>query len=359
MDSLDPDYDLENYDFNLPEDRIAQFPPKERGQSRLMVLKGADAPIHARFGDLAAFLPPRSLLVANNSRVVKARLIGARPGGGKAEFLLLSPVAALKKATGAAIVEGLIRPSGRIRPGDTLAFNDIKATIIAKGAFGHCQARLSWRGDIETALERAGRLPLPPYIRRAPEELDSSRYQTAYASKPGSVAAPTAGLHFKPELIQELIAAGHEWREISLHVGYGTFAPARERDIREHHMHEEMVEISAGTAAAIEKARAEKRPIIAIGTTSCRALEGASQLLDRPGPYEGPVNTYIYPGKKFQVINGLLTNFHLPRSTLLMLVAAFAGRERILHAYENAIANGYRFFSYGDATLLLPGRNGD
>lgn len=351
------DFLLASYDYDLPEAQIAQFPSTERGASRLMRLKDAELQ-HKLFVDLPELLPPHSLLVANNSRVMAARLIGARASGGKAQFLLLTPPVMMQPAqTGnncyQARVKGLLRPAGKIRPGDTLDFSyGLSFTVESKTEFGQCEGGLRWQGELEKALEKAGRIPLPPYIKREPEILDQSRYQTVYAKNAGSVAAPTAGLHFTTELRQQLLDKGHEWVEVSLHVGYGTFSPVRCEDIREHKMHTEYVELNSEAAAAINQAQAEKRPIVAVGTTSLRTLEGIWQQQGCIEPYAGLINIFLYPGQPIAVANGLITNFHLPCSTLLMLVAALTGRKKILAAYAEAVAKGYRFFSYGDAMLI-------
>lgn len=352
------DFLLSSYGYSLPEAQIAQFPSSERGASRLLVLQNAEAPLHELFARLAELLPPQSLLVANNSRVMPARLIGRRQSGGRAQFLLLSPLALLKPQqigpnSFKARVNGLIRPAGKIRTGAKLAFGPQLSFIVGdKGEFGHCDGELFWQGDLNKNLEATGLLPLPPYIKREPEATDSNRYQTVYAKNPGSVAAPTAGLHFTETLRQKLLDKGHEWAELSLHVGYGTFSPVRCEDIRQHKMHSEYVELGEPTAKAINRALAKSRPIIAVGTTSLRAMEGVAAKLGRVGPYNGMINLFLYPGQPVKIASGIITNFHLPCSTLLMLVAAMTGRKRILSAYEEAVRSGYRFFSYGDAMLI-------
>lgn len=348
------DYHLESYLYPLPEELIAQEPPTERGASRLMVLErnGTSTPAHARFSQLCEFLPADALLIANNSRVLPARFACARPGGGKAEFLLLTPLPLIRANNGRAIVDGLIRPAAKIKIGARLECGQIAIRILAKGEFGQCQAQISWSGELSDSIQASGQLPLPPYIKREAREDDFERYQTIYASMPGSIAAPTAGLHFTSAMRLQMQAAGLEWREISLHVGYGTFSPVRSPDIRQHKMHSEFAIIDAETAAAIRNARAEGRPVIAVGTTSARALEGAFAQSGEIRAFSGMIDIFLYPGKTFNVIDGLITNFHLPGSSLLMLVAAFAGRQRILGAYAEAISQGYRFFSYGDAMLI-------
>lgn len=350
------DFRLDSYDFYLPPELVAQFPPADRGSSRLLVLehKPGAMPINASFNKLADLLPPNSLLIANNSRVIHARLRGKRPGGGKAEFLLLTPLPMIRASSQSARVKGLIRPQAKIRCGDLLDFGSIRITIEDLGSFGSCQAEMEWEGDLERTLARIGYLPLPPYIKREPAQLDDRRYQTIYATASGSIAAPTAGLHFTPEIIASLHEAGHEWAEITLHTGYGTFSPVRCADIRDHEMHSEYVELNAETAEAINRARAMGRPVIAVGTTSARTLEGIAEQAGRIQTWSGLINTFIYPGRRFQIVDGLLTNFHLPRSSLLILVSALVGRERLLAAYADAVQAGYRFFSYGDAMLIKP-----
>lgn len=351
------EYQLQSYFYELPQELIAQTPPSHRGQSRLMVVdRNGRLPVeHTDFSRLCEFLPSGALLIANNSKVLSARMTGTRSGGGKAEFLLLTPLPLLDTRGGNACVDGLIRPAAKIRVGDRLKLGGITAEILAKEQFGRCKARLEWNGDLETEISKYGKLPLPPYIRREAEAADLERYQTVYASQPGSIAAPTAGLHFTDETRASLEQAGFEWREISLHVGYGTFSPVRSSDIRSHRMHSEYAIIPAETAAAIRKAKHEGRKLIAIGTTSARAIEGAWPASSDKG-FAGLIDIFLYPGKTFNAIDGLITNFHLPCSSLLMLASAFAGRKNILRAYSEAIEKRYHFFSYGDAMLIL-GRN--
>ncbi len=362
---------LESYDFPLPETSIAQFPPEVRGASRLLVMErrhtpSGPAPRHAMFSELARWLPPGALIVANNSRVLPARLAGRREStGGRVEFLLLTPLPLLlaegsagahsAEARGTATAEGLVRCGGRLREGERLSLNGgIGLTILEKGPFGRHTVRLHWQGDLAAAFIQAGEIPLPPYIRRPAGRDDAERYQTIYAraDKTGSAAAPTAGLHFTPELRRELAERGFSWREVTLYVGYGTFSPVRCRDIREHRIHSEYMEIPEETAQAVRQAKAEGRPVVAVGTTSARALEGVAAQCGEVRPFSGWTDIFLYPGRPFRVIDALVTNFHLPESSLLMLVSAFAGRKRILAAYAEAVARGYRFFSYGDAMLI-------
>lgn len=376
------DMQLASYRFDLPTAQIAQTPPDVRGASRLMCVPlagGSDCGTvrHAMFADLPELLqrhfPKGVLLVANNSRVLQARLLGRRHTGGKVEFLLLTPLPLLVQtavaANGAgnmdctAEAEGLLRCGARVHEGDVFHFGDVgtqgelSITILEQGNFGHKKVRLAWQGGPEalTAIFGAiGHIPLPPYIRREDAALDQTRYQTIYAraDKNGSVAAPTAGLHFTPAIREELAAAGADWAEVTLYVGYGTFSPVRCDDIREHHMHREYIEIPEATAQAVIRARAQGKAVIAVGTTSCRTLEGAYAQCGEVRAFQGWTDIFFYPGRPFHVIDGLLTNFHLPESSLLMLVAALVGRERLLAAYGEAVREGYRFFSYGDAILL-------
>lgn len=355
--SIPEDLDLTSYDYDLPQERIAQFPAKNRGESRLMIIdrKGDTPPTHSYFSRLSEYLPEGSVLVANNSRVVPARLIGRRSTGGKVELLILDPHKALEARSSCVTVEVLLRPSGKLKPGEKLAFgNDISFLPEQKGDFGRWLGKLSWHGNLADSLEKAGQVPLPPYIQRSPDMSDSERYQTIYARQPGSVAAPTAGLHFNKDIMSRLAAKGIKWLELSLHVGYGTFSPVRCMDIRQHVMHEEYIDASRELASELASAKDEGRPIIAVGTTSLRALEGAYRACGKIAPFRGKTGIFLFPGSTFNVVDGLITNFHLPRSSLLMLVAAFTDRKRILSAYKTAINCGYNFFSYGDAMFIKP-----
>lgn len=360
----DEDFLLESYNFPLPQERIAQFPPEERGTSRMLVMPrfGSLDLEHRNFCDLPSCLPRGALLVVNNSRVLQARLVGTRATGGRVEFLLLTPLPLIrerarndKQGGQSAEVLGLVRAGGSVRDGEHLAFGaGLGVTILESGPFGQRRVRLSWRGDLQEAFAATGHIPLPPYIKRPDDGEDAFRYQTVYASseKVGSVAAPTAGLHFTGQMRATLEEQGFEWAEVTLYVGYGTFTPVRSADIRAHRMHREHVEVPEATALAIDRAKREKRPVVAVGTTSLRTLEGVAALCGRVQPYTGWTDIFLYPGREFRVTDGLLTNFHLPESSLLMLVAAFAGRKRVLEAYAAAVGQGYRFFSYGDAMLI-------
>ncbi len=303
------------------------------------------------FDDLPDLLPRNALLIANNSRVIPARVLTRRPGGGKLEFLLLTPPCLIDKESGEA--ECLLKPAGKIKKGDSFElFPGAECEVIEEGVYGARKIKLKCEGDLEKLLVQYGSLPLPPYIKRPPVQLDSSRYQTIWSSKNGSIAAPTAGLHFTEKILSRLASRGIEWRELTLHVGYGTFSPARCENIERHVMHPEFVVIDGEAAKAVNEAKAAGRPVIAIGTTSLRALEGIFASLGRLAGYSGWINLFVYPGFEFKIVDGLITNFHLPKSTLLMLASAMAGREKLLAAYARAIRDGFRFFSYGDAMFI-------
>ena len=359
------------YEYALPPELIAQEPPARRGASRLMLLdRESGATQSRRFDELPELLRP-GLIVVNNTRVLPARVMGRRDSGGKVEFLLLTPLPLIRALprteTRAAMgvneengetsaeVACLLRSSKQVKIGETVSLGPaLSFTLLERAEFGRCTVSLTWRGSLEERLATLGSLPLPPYIRRPADAADADRYQTLFArdEKNGSVAAPTAGLHFTPELKDGLTRAGHEWAEVTLYVGYGTFSPVRALDIREHPMHSEYMELSGSAAAAITAAKENGRPVIAVGTTAMRVLEGVHAALGRIAPFSGWTDIFLYPGKPVSVVDQLITNFHLPGSTLLMLVAALAGREPVLRAYERAIEERYRFFSYGDAMLI-------
>ena len=355
------DYLLSNYNFELPEDRIAQQPADQRDGSKLLVLDRENGNLTAAaFTDVLDFLPDNALLVANNSRVIPARIFGTKTTGGQVEFLLLTPLplidAEKKGEWSQARAEGLLRASKGPKAGAVVTFcDDFRLTAEAAGEFGRWQVQLQWRGDLKAIFDRFGHLPLPPYIKRPDNNADRERYQTTYsdASKTGSVAAPTAGLHFTPGLRQRLADKGIEWAEVTLYVGYGTFSPVRCADIREHRMHAEYIEVPEETASAIRKAKSEGRPVIAVGTTSARTLEGMFKESEEISKFRGETNIFISPGYEFKVIDGILTNFHLPESSLIIMISALAGRKTILNAYAYALKNSFRFFSYGDAMLIV------
>ncbi|MEG2171639.1 MAG: tRNA preQ1(34) S-adenosylmethionine ribosyltransferase-isomerase QueA [Desulfovibrionaceae bacterium] len=365
MDIIHKDFLLSSYHYDLPETSIAQFPPDTRGNSRLLVLdRKTNTLTHTEFALLGDYLPKGALLLANNSRVLQARLLGTRPSGGKVEFLLLTPLPLVLEAAKpqsrkegwfSAEANGLVRSGGRINDGDVVSFGaGISVTVLESGPFGQRRVKLEWKGDLAAAFAATGHIPLPPYIKRPDDDEDQSRYQTIFSrqDKNGSVAAPTAGLHFTEELRQSLRDQGFSWAEITLYVGYGTFSPVRSEDIRRHRMHREYIEISEETVEAITKAKREGRAVIAVGSTSTRALEGVYELCRKVQPFTGWTDIFLYPTHSPKVIDGMITNFHLPESSLLMMISALAGRQNILDAYAEAIKHGYRFFSYGDAMFI-------
>ncbi len=334
---------IEEFDYELPRDLIAQFPTAQRSASRLLHLDGATGSYADRlFVDLPSLLCRGDLLVFNDTKVIKARLQGAKDSGGKVEALIeriLSPCRAL----------AMLRASHTPGPGQKIQFGDTAcATVIERqGEF----FLLEFDCDVAALLERLGQVPLPPYIERRADGDDEARYQTVYARVPGAVAAPTAGLHFDEQLLLRLMEAGVQFAYVTLHVGAGTFQPVRVDDVEQHAMHAERYDIPAQTAQAVTRTRAAGGRITAVGTTSLRALESGAQ----PGRLmsgAGQTRLFIRPGYKFKVVDRLLTNFHLPRSTLLMLVCAFAGTENVRRAYRHAVDSRYRFFSYGDAMLI-------
>ena len=355
---------LSDYDFDLPDSHIAQLPAEQRDMSRLLVLdRAADTLSHRRFRDLGTYLRPGDLLVLNDTKVIPARLHGRRPSGGKVEVLLLQE----KERD---VWEALARPGKKLPVGATVLFGgtadapELVAEVLDVLLGGERLVRLESRtGEPTMALvARLGELPLPPYISGRPEDPD--RYQTVYARQSGAVAAPTAGLHFTPALMAELEGQDVRFARLTLHTGLGTFKPVTAEDIREHPMHAEAYSLPAETAEAIRETRARGGRVVAVGTTVARTLEHAAK--EQGGPEleagSGETRLFIYPGYRFQVVDALVTNFHLPKSTLLMLVSAFIqqeappgreGREALLEAYRVAIAEGYRFYSFGDAMLIV------
>jgi S-adenosylmethionine:tRNA ribosyltransferase-isomerase len=345
---------VSDFDFTLPPELIAQEPPGERGGARLLRLdRKSGAIVHSAISDLPNALQRGDLLVVNNTKVFPARLLGKRvPSGGAVECVLLTPHGTPD------VWEALVHPGQKLKPGATVVFEGpptIHAEILERGSFGRRLVKL-WTDDessIDDAVDAIGHVPLPPYIKRADRDADRDRYQTVFAEARGSVAAPTAGLHFSRALLDRLNANGIERAEITLHVGYGTFQPVRVEEVEAHRLESERYDISALAAEQINRALDERRRIIAVGTTTTRTIEAVAARSGRLEPGSGTTDLFIYPGFQFRVIEGLLTNFHLPQSSLLMLVSAFAGRERVLAAYREAIARGYRFYSYGDAMLIL------
>ena len=333
--------------YDLPQELIAQTPLDKRDTSRLMTLDRATGAVeHHHFYELPDFLNPGDCLILNNSRVLPARLLGQRlPGGGACEILLLID-------RGDKVWECLVRPGKKMRPGARVSFGngELTAEIVGEVEGGNRLVRFDYEGIFLEVLERLGKMPLPPYIK---EELqDQERYQTVYSKVLGSAAAPTAGLHFTPELLEKIASKGIGIGYVTLHVGLGTFRPVKEEEITDHEMHSEFCTIPQETADLINRTKAGGGRCICVGTTSCRTLESWAAEDGHMEAKAGWTNIYIYPGYRFKVMDGLVTNFHLPESTLIMLVSAFAGREQVLAAYAEAVKERYRFFSFGDAMFL-------
>lgn len=343
-----PAYQLSDFDFALPDSAIAQAPSERRDASRLMIVERATGRIaHGTFADLAWLIPAGDVLVRNTTRVLRARLLGTRRSGAPAEVLLLKPL-------GDRHWEAMVQPGNKLKPG--------RVVQIAPGFDVHILettprrtriVRLDSALDDAAAIAAHGHVPLPPYIQRADGATDAERYQTVYAREEGSVAAPTAGLHFTPGLLDRLAAQGVHLADVLLHVGVGTFKAVDVDDVTQHVMHEEWYRLEADTAARIDTARAAGHHVWAVGTTTVRTLETCAGPDGRLRPGSGETSIFIYPPYQFRAVDRLVTNFHLPRSTLLMLVAAFAGHALIMDAYRTAVREGYRFYSYGDAMVIL------
>jgi S-adenosylmethionine:tRNA ribosyltransferase-isomerase len=350
-------YDLDDYHYDLPEALIAQEPQEKREACRLLLLRRSSKTLeHRRFDEISAILQPGDVLVLNDTRVVPARLRGTKATGGKIELLLLEPFKPEPDGDGA-VYSCLVKAAKPPHPRSLITLRDgLQAEVLTAPEEGRAQVRFLTSEPLLKLLERAGEIPLPPYIHRngtSPLCDDRTSYQTVYAREPGSVAAPTAGLHFSIDLLRELEARGVEIVRVTLHVGYGTFAPMRVKDIRHHAMHPEYAEISRDSAERIARAKTKGRRIVAVGTTSVRILEWAARGESGVEPFSGTCDLYIYPGFRFRIVDAMITNFHLPKSSLLLLVSALAGRETILHGYREAVRENYRFFSYGDAMLIL------
>jgi S-adenosylmethionine:tRNA ribosyltransferase-isomerase len=363
-----------DFDYTLPPDRVAAIPAHARDESRLLVMRrgGGTPNKHGHFRDLVAHLPPRSLLVLNDTRVLAARLRARKPTGGAVELLLTRSISAAPAEGSlqdgfAEVWEALGRGLGNAPVGLRLEVGGaagVTATLVERREEGRFLVRLEGRSaaGLTSVLDAIGEVPLPPYIEAARREAggahevdDRERYQTVYARAPGAVAAPTAGLHFTEARLAELRARGHELATVTLHVGPGTFRPVKSDDPRAHRMDEEQFEIPAATVEAVARARAEGRHVVAVGTTVVRTLEAsARQNAGRVVAGAGATGLFILPGDAFEIVTGLVTNFHLPQSTLLMLVCAFAGTAPTLATYREAVESGYRFYSYGDAMLILP-----
>ncbi|MCD4796209.1 MAG: tRNA preQ1(34) S-adenosylmethionine ribosyltransferase-isomerase QueA [Candidatus Cloacimonetes bacterium] len=336
-----------SYWYQLPPELIAQYPKDKRSTSRLLYLNKNTGDIsHHKFTDILELLNPSDVLVLNRTKVIPARLLGKKTTGAKVEVFLLN-----QKSD--KTWECLVKPGRRLKVGTEVEFSDsLKGKIIDRTEDGERLVEFDWEGDFWKILEKVGKTPLPPYIKRESIEKDKETYQTVYARERGSVAAPTAGLHFTKELLDKIEQKGIEIIEVLLHVGLGTFQMVKTENIAEHRMHSEFCRITEETAEKINKAKSQGRRIVAVGTTSIRTLESfAENGKIKPGAHWTDI--FIYPGKKLQIVDGLITNFHLPYSTLLMLVSTLAGYENIMNAYQVAIREKYRFFSYGDAMLIL------
>ena len=337
--------DISDFDYDLPEERIAQLPVEPRDSSRLMVLDPSNHTIeHRRFFQLGDFLKQGDLLIFNDTRVIPARLIGARDTGGKVEVFLLRQIDRDQW-------EALVKPGKKMRIGSVVHFGEeLSCEIIAHTDFGGRIVRFIYEGIFEEILDRLGNMPLPPYIHEKLE--DRERYQTIYSRVKGSAAAPTAGLHFTESLMEELRRKGVQFGFITLHVGLGTFRPVHVDTIEDHVMHSEFYSVPTDTAELIRLAKKDGRRVVAVGTTSIRTLEAAASSTGTVEAGRGWTNIFIYPGYEFKVVDAVITNFHLPKSTLIMLISAFAGRAFTLEAYRTAVAEEYRFFSFGDAMLI-------
>lgn len=357
---------VSDFDYVLPEELIAQEPWEPRDHSRLLVVHRAASRLeHRIFKEVVSFLEPGDALVLNHTRVFPARLQARRADNGReVEVFLLRPAAALNQW------EALVKPGRRARPGSVLlagpleknsSGQQLEIRVLEMGAEGWRRVEFFYAGKspeelaalLEEWIEQHGLTPLPPYINRAPRKEDRERYQTVYARVKGSVAAPTAGLHFTPQLLREIEEKGVKLVYVLLHVGIGTFRPVRTETVEEHRMHQEYYELAPEAAEVLNQTRERKKRIVAVGTTSVRVLESCADAEGRVLPGQGWTDLFIYPGYHFKAVDALITNFHLPRSTLLMLVAAFAGQELIRHAYVEAVRQRYRFFSYGDAMLII------
>ena len=349
-------YSLIDYDYDLPRDLIAQQPVPERDRSRLLLLDRKTGGLsHHTFQDLTDLLLPSDVLVVNNTEVVPGRLFGKKVSGGKVELLILDYAGKQKNdAIRADMICGcLIKASKRPRPGTRLLFDKGLSGEVLDFKDGIFTVKFYCDRRFEDLLYEIGHVPLPPYIQRDETDFDDkTAYQTVYASQKGAVAAPTAGLHFSNEILERLKRKGIQIVEITLHVGYGTFLPVRVSDIRQHRMHSESFYISEKAADTISNAKADGRRVVAVGTTTVRTLEFAANTLGQIGKRNSACDLFIFPGYHFKVVDAMVTNFHLPKSTLLMLVSAFAGREQVLNAYNEAISERYRFYSYGDAMLI-------
>jgi S-adenosylmethionine:tRNA ribosyltransferase-isomerase len=340
---------IEEFDYHLPLSLIAQYPSSQRGESSFMIVHRQTGVIeHKAFQDITEYLDVGDLLVMNNTRVLPARLIGKKETGGRVEMLLIPPWNG-KKGEWKALIKG----TGKVRLGTRIRFDPELQGEIEEVKDGKGKVTFSCRGEVTELLEKIGHIPLPPYIKRGDEPLDRERYQTVFAQRDGSIAAPTAGLHFTHGLLQSLRDKGVRTTMITLHIGIGTFSPVKADDIEDHTMEAEWVEISEETAREIKATKARGRRVISVGTTTTRALESFSDGDRGVRSGKGMTSLFIYPSYPFRVVDGLVTNFHLPKSTLIMLASAFAGKDLLMRAYQEAVHKQYRFYSYGDAMLIL------
>lgn len=347
------DYSLAAYQYDLPQTLIAQEPVTPRDQSRLMVVSSKTEHQHAHFKDLPSFLCPGDLLVINNTRVIPARMYGYKPSGAKVEVLLLEPRPPQWLA--------LVKPGRRLKPGSYIHFGPDHEKPLLKAYVEACDRDTNGRlltfqslteAPVEQLMESLGEIPLPPYI--TDSQAEPEQYQTIYAQNPGAVAAPTAGLHFTPDVFEALDQKDIQRAEVTLHVGLGTFRPVESETITQHQMHAEWVDLPQATVDLIQTTKARGNRVFAVGTTTVRTLEGVATQEGQLKAYRGPVNLFIYPGYKWKVVDGLITNFHLPGSSLLMLVSGLIGRQHLMELYQDAINQAYRFYSFGDAMVILP-----
>lgn len=340
--------DINDFDYDLPEELIAQDPIEDRSSSRLLLLDKKTGKTQDKiFRDIIDELNPGDCLVINNTKVIPARLMGVKEDtGAHIEVLLL-------KREQDDVWEVLVKPGKKAKPGTIITFGDgrLKAEVLEVVEDGNRKIRFSYQGIFEEILDELGQMPLPPYITH--QLKDKNRYQTVYAKHTGSAAAPTAGLHFTPELLKEIEEKGIDIARVTLHVGLGTFRPVKVDEITDHHMHSEFYQVDEEAAKKINRAKDSGHRVICVGTTSCRTIESAADETGHLKPTSGWTEIFIYPGYKFKILDGLITNFHLPESTLIMLVSALAGREHVLAAYEEAVQERYRFFSFGDAMLII------
>ncbi|MEO0648537.1 MAG: tRNA preQ1(34) S-adenosylmethionine ribosyltransferase-isomerase QueA [Cyanobacteria bacterium J06650_10] len=347
------DHQLSAYNYTLPPSKIAQNPVTPRDHSKLLIIDSLTTHQHGHFYDLVDWLLPGDLLVLNNTKVIPARLLGHKSSGAAVEVLLIEPLEPDKWLA-------LVRPGKRIQPGAKILFGAVNSPLmigLVESKDDSTGGRIiqlvpKIEGSIDELIHQLGKVPLPPYITES--ESLPAQYQTVFAEKKGAIAAPTAGLHFTDNLLRKLAEKGIQTAEITLHVGIGTFRPVEVTDIKTHEMHQERIEVSAETVEKIKATKANGGRVITVGTTSTRALEGTAAICGGLKAYNGRTDLFVYPGYQWQVIDGMITNFHLPGSSLLMMVSALIGRERLMQIYEDAIAQNYRFYSFGDAMLILP-----